>query len=162
MKCIAGNCVNKDHQTKGRIICVEPDDDGWICESCWQHLIFLSGVRYKVIRLNPINTSIQLFLIPEDKENPEDENLCIVYQETQTFIIDGRTYLYDNLMKDWGNDISISTKSEGNLDIGEIATLRQYLESHKDIIKTSEVPEPFRSLAEPGCFSDYNVFGLNK
>ena len=35
MKCIAHNCNHCSSQHEGRSICVEPDDDGWICEGCW-------------------------------------------------------------------------------------------------------------------------------
>ena len=39
MKCIVHNCQNHDGIGAGRIICVDPDDDGWICEPCWQFLV---------------------------------------------------------------------------------------------------------------------------
>lgn len=35
MKCIGHNCLNTSSLNDGRAICVEPDDDGWICEGCW-------------------------------------------------------------------------------------------------------------------------------
>ena len=38
MKCITHNCPNCSDQGVGRAICVEPDDDGWICEPCWNFL----------------------------------------------------------------------------------------------------------------------------
>ena len=59
MKCITKGCTNcserppmgNDHlkgPVEGRTICVEPDDDGWICEPCWTFLIKSTG------RLNQI------------------------------------------------------------------------------------------------------------
>ena len=38
MKCITHDCPNCSDQGVGRTICVEPDDDGWICEPCWNFL----------------------------------------------------------------------------------------------------------------------------
>jgi hypothetical protein len=48
MKCITHNCSNHSHQGLGRVICVEPDSDGWICEPCWIFLTKATG------RLNSI------------------------------------------------------------------------------------------------------------
>ena len=38
MKCVTRNCENQSDAGQGRIICVEPADDGWICEPCWNFL----------------------------------------------------------------------------------------------------------------------------
>ena len=38
MKCITHDCPNCSNEGEGRTICVEPDDDGWICEPCWTFL----------------------------------------------------------------------------------------------------------------------------
>jgi hypothetical protein len=38
MECVGHNCRNSSDEVSGRIICVEPDDDGWICEPCWKKL----------------------------------------------------------------------------------------------------------------------------
>lgn len=34
-ECIVSQCRNN---SEGRLICVDPDDDGWICEPCWTFL----------------------------------------------------------------------------------------------------------------------------
>ena len=36
--CITHNCQNYSDRGEGRIILVDPDDDGWICEACWHFL----------------------------------------------------------------------------------------------------------------------------
>ena len=37
-KCIIPDCHCRSDLDQGRNICVEPDDDGWICERCWINL----------------------------------------------------------------------------------------------------------------------------
>ena len=64
MKCITHDCSNCSDEGVGRAICVEPDDDGWICEPCWQFLTnenicqnkgkiatLLRALKYAVYRL---------------------------------------------------------------------------------------------------------------
>jgi len=51
MKCITHDCSNHSHQGLGRVICVEPDNDGWICEPCWTFLTEATG-RLNTIYLN--------------------------------------------------------------------------------------------------------------
>jgi len=46
MECITyqcPNCTDDSNPKPGRAICVEPDDDGWICEPCWQFLTKATG-----------------------------------------------------------------------------------------------------------------------
>lgn len=38
-KCITFGCQNSSDKGAGRTILVDPDDDGWICEPCWNFLI---------------------------------------------------------------------------------------------------------------------------
>ena len=38
MRCFIKHCCTKSTGKNGRVICVEPDNDGWICEKCWQFL----------------------------------------------------------------------------------------------------------------------------
>lgn len=38
MRCIVKDCTSRSGVVGGRTICVEPDEDGWICESCWKFL----------------------------------------------------------------------------------------------------------------------------
>jgi len=44
MNCLIKNCSNCSSEEAGRAICVEPDDDGWICEPCWQFLTTGGGL----------------------------------------------------------------------------------------------------------------------
>jgi hypothetical protein len=37
-KCLVPNCGCRSDENAGRAICVEPDNDGWICERCWINL----------------------------------------------------------------------------------------------------------------------------
>ena len=39
MQCIAANCRHDSQEEAGRVICVEPDNDGWICEPCWDFMV---------------------------------------------------------------------------------------------------------------------------
>lgn len=41
--CLVPNCGCRSDEHQGRIICVEPDDDGWICEPCWTFLTKSTG-----------------------------------------------------------------------------------------------------------------------
>lgn len=53
MKCITYNCPNcSDDQgaPNGRTICVEPEEDGWICEACWTFLTESTGRLNQIYR----------------------------------------------------------------------------------------------------------------
>lgn len=36
--CMVANCPCTSDSQPGRMICVEPDNDGWICERCYQNM----------------------------------------------------------------------------------------------------------------------------
>lgn len=51
MNCLIKNCTAEQGMTAGRTICVEPDDDGWICETCWRFLTTGEGTNSAAYKL---------------------------------------------------------------------------------------------------------------
>lgn len=68
MKCITHDCPNCSDQGEGRTICVEPDDDGWICEPCWIFLTKSQGRLNQVYKNGKI-VAFSLRVLQQEERN---------------------------------------------------------------------------------------------